>query len=167
MGIAGLLLIPFLATKFSEEVTWSGGDFVLMGSLLVGLAVTYEVAVQRVQQKGYRAAMILALLGAFLLFWVNGAVGIIGSEKQPANLLYGVVFAVGLVGAFLSRLRAPGLARTLWAAAGVQLLIPAVAWLVWPQLSWGAAGVVGVLLLNTVFALFFTGAGWLFWRVGE
>ena len=29
----------------------------------------------------------VGLAGAFLLFWVNGAVGIIGNEGQPANLM--------------------------------------------------------------------------------
>lgn len=167
VGIAGLLLIPFLATNLSKEVAWSGGDFVLLGMVLSGLAVTYEVATQRAQKKSYRAAMILAAMTAFLLFWVNGAVGIIGSEDQPANLLYGAVFLVGLTGALLSRLRAQGMARTLWIAAGVQLLIPGVAWLQWPQLSWGGAGVVGVLLFNAFFTLLLAVAGWLFWRARE
>ena len=48
--------------------------------------------------KTYRRAFFVGFLGVFLLFWVNGAVGIIGSEDNPANLLYGGVVLTGFVG---------------------------------------------------------------------
>ena len=36
-------------------------------------------------------------MAAFLLIWINLAVGIIGSEDNPANLMYGAVLLLGLV----------------------------------------------------------------------
>lgn len=164
LAIAGVLLIPFLAMQFTEEVAWSIGDFVLMGGLLVSMAVAFELVVLRSPKKTYRVAAGIGLIAVFLLFWINGAVGIIGSENQPANLLYAAVFIVGLGGAFLSRLQARGMARVMWVMAVVQLITPLLAWLIWPQLSWGGAGVVGVLLLNMFFVLLFAVAGWLFER---
>jgi hypothetical protein len=41
----------------------------------------------------------VALATDFLLVWINGVVGIIGSEQEDANLLHGAVLAVGLLGA--------------------------------------------------------------------
>jgi len=35
-----------------------------------------------------------------IIVWINGAVGITGSENNPANLLYGGVLVVGIIGAF-------------------------------------------------------------------
>jgi hypothetical protein len=44
-------------------------------------------------------------VAAFILIWMNLAVGIIGSEDNPANLMYGGVLAVAIVGAFMVRFR--------------------------------------------------------------
>ena len=38
----------------------------------------------------------MAIVAAFLLIWINLAVGINGSEDNPANLMYGGVLTVGV-----------------------------------------------------------------------
>jgi hypothetical protein len=83
--------------------------------------------------------------------WINGAVGIIGNENQPANLMYFGVLAVGLAGAFFARFEPRGMTRALYATALVQALVPMIALVIWPQVSWGAAGVAGVFILNAFF----------------
>jgi hypothetical protein len=62
---------------------------------------------------------------------VNLAVGIIGSEDHPANMMYGGVLAVGLLGAIIARLEPRGMARTLVAMAIAQALVPVIALAVW------------------------------------
>lgn len=163
--IAALLAIPLVAMQFTEEVQWSAYDFLIMGAVLSGMALAYEGIARKSGQTLYRLALGLGLLGAFLLFWINGAVGIIGNEGQDANLLFGLVFAVGLLGALISRLRARGMAHTLYAAAGVQMLVPMVALLVWPppEISW-SPGVFRVFLICGFFALLFAVSGLLFSR---
>ena len=42
----------------------------------------------------YRWAVGVALAAAFILFWVNGAVGIIGADGDDANSMYYGVLAV-------------------------------------------------------------------------
>ena len=117
------------------------------------------------RNKAYRRAFYTGLAGALLLGWANGAVGIIGSENNPANLMYGAVFAVGLIGALISRFRPRGMARTLFAVALVQVLIPVFALLVWPaKASWGDAGVIGVFVINFIFASIFVVSALLFRR---
>jgi len=115
----------------------------------------------------YRFAFGIGLSGALLLGWVNGAVGIIGSEDNHANLLYGAVFVVGLIGSLLSRFKSRGMMRTLLVAAFVQMLVPAVALIISPEVSWGNAGVSGVFVFNSVFALLFVGSALLFRRASE
>lgn len=158
-----LLMIPLIAMKFTNEVNWELSDFIIMGAILFGMAISYEVIAQKNIKKNYRIAFGLGLLGAFLLFWVNGAVGIIGTENQDANLLYGAVFVVGLVGAVISRFRPKGMSITLFVAALVQMLVPTIALLIWPPstIPW-TPSVVGVFLLSGFFALLFFMSGMLF-----
>jgi hypothetical protein len=52
----------------------------------------------------------------------------------------------------------------LFAAALVQMSVPVIALIVWPQISWGGAGLVGVFVLNAFFAVLFVVSGLLFRR---
>lgn len=165
-AVAILLLIPLVAMQFTAEVNWSPIDFVVMGGLLLGVGLAYELVVRRSEKTAYRVAFGVGLLAVFLLFWVNGAVGIIGNEGQPANLLYGAVVAVGVIGSLLARFKPSGMAVTLFAAALTQLLVPVISLLIWPDLSWGAAGMFGVFYFNGFFVLLFVISGFLFRRAG-
>ncbi|MBT2559101.1 hypothetical protein J7E24_15025 [Hymenobacter sp. ISL-91] len=159
---AGLLLIPFVAMRFTREVQWDLFDFAFAGVLLFGTGLAFELVAGRGGSTAYRVGVGMALAAALLLVWVNGAVGIIGSENNPANLLYGGVLLVALVGAAVSRLRARGLARTMLAAALAQFLVPLLALLIWrPALDWGVLGVLGA---NAIFVLLWVGAALLFQR---
>jgi hypothetical protein len=168
LSILGLLLIPFIAMQFTDEVNWAPGDFVVMGAILFSLAFAYEFIARRFGQTGYRVAFAIGLLGAFLLFWVNAAVGIIGNEGQVANLLYGAVFVVGIVGALIARFKPIGLSRALFAAALTQVLVPVIALLIWPptMISWSPS-VAGVFMISGFFALLFVVSGVLFRRAGR
>lgn len=164
-GVVFLLLIPFIAMQVTDEVNWKPFDFALMGAVLLVLGLAYELIARKSEQTAYRIAFGVGLLGAFLLFWVNGAVGIIGNEGQSANLLYGAVFVVGLVGSFMSGFKARGMARTLFAAAATQMLVPVVALLIWPPpvTSW-SPGVARVFMLSGFFAMVFVVSAVLFRR---
>jgi hypothetical protein len=74
----------------------------------------------------YRLGLTVALLTLLLLVYGIGALGVVGSGG-PADLMYVAAAAVGIVGAAIARLRAPGMARALTAAALATLLAGAVA----------------------------------------
>ena len=95
-----LLLLPLLAMQFTNEVVWDVADFIVVGVLLLGTGLTYKLAAIKVGNIVYRSAVGLALTAAFILIWVNGAVGIIGSENNDANLMYGGVLGVFVLNAF-------------------------------------------------------------------
>lgn len=172
-AVVGLiLLVPLVAMQFSEEVNWTMFDFVLMGVLLFGAALTYELVAALVRSVAYRVAVGLAVATSVLLVWINGTVGIIGDG--PVNLLYAAVLMVGFVGALIARFQPRGMARALFAMAVTQMAVPVVA-LVICQAGWAemlthpdsphpsfAPGVAPVFVLNGVFAMLFVGSASLF-----
>jgi hypothetical protein len=95
-----LLLLPLLAMQFTNEVVWDVADFIVAGVLLFGTGLTYKLAAIKVGNIVYRSAVGFAFTAAFILIWVNGAVGIIGSENNEANLMYGGVIGVFVLNAF-------------------------------------------------------------------
>jgi hypothetical protein len=76
LGSVILLLIPFIAMQFTNEVNWSLGDFVVAGILLFGTGLLCELVFRRVNNINYRIAICLILLAFFLLIWAELAVGI-------------------------------------------------------------------------------------------
>ena len=163
LATVSILMVPLVAMQFTSEVNWDLFDFAFMGTLIFGTGLVYQLIARKAGTVAYRAAVGVALTAAFLLVWINGAVGIIGNEGNPANLMYFAVLAVGLIGAFIARLEPRGMARALFATALVQMLVPVIALLILKS-PFGAAGVVGVFGLNGFFAMLFVGSGLLFRR---
>lgn len=150
---AALLLAPLVAMQFTDEVNWDAADFLVFGAMLAVAGGGFELATRASAHRAYRAAAGVALVAAFLMFWANAAVGIIGSEDHPANLMFPGVIAVGIVGAFVARLRPRGMATAMVATALAQLLAAIVAF----AAGWGPVWVftsVYVALWLTSAALF-------------
>ncbi|RSK47368.1 hypothetical protein [Hymenobacter rigui] len=157
-----LLLIPLVAMQFTAEVNWTLSDFVVAGALLFGAGTTFMLIARAANSNTYRLAAGVAVLAGLLLVWGNLAVGFIGSEDNPMNLLFGSVLAVALGGAIAARFQPLGTARALFAAALTQFAVPFVALLIkQPELT---MGVLWVIVLNTLFAGLWVLAGWLFRR---
>jgi hypothetical protein len=162
--VALILMVPLVAMQFTDEVIWTLFDFVFMGALLFGTGLAYELVARKAGTIAYRVAVGLALAAAFLLVWINGAVGIIGSEDNPANLLYGGVLAIGFIGAIVARFHPHGMARALFATALAQALVPVIAFIIWKPSFAEAPGILGVFVLNAFFVMLFVGSALLFRR---
>lgn len=166
-AVAVLLLLLLLVTQFTNfgqaDVQWN--EAIAYSIILLALGGAYELwQWLKTRSTLYRVAFGIGFVGLFLLGFVCGAVGIIGSENNPVNLLYWTVPAVIFIGLLVSRFKSHKMARTLFAAAFVQLLIPVVALILSPDVSWGNAGVIGVFILNSIFALPFIISAQLFRR---
>lgn len=158
---AGLLLLPFIAMRFSASgVNWTAADFIFMAVLLGIIGLGLELAARK-GDRAYNLATGLALAACFFLVVLTGAVGIIGDEGEIANLLFGAVILVALVGAVAARFRPSGMARAMAAAALVQLLVPAAAVILRP----GAAAAIWspeVPISTLVFAAIWLGSARLY-----
>ena len=97
----------------------------------------------------YRSAVGVALATAFVLLWVNGAVGVIGSENIHANLMYFGVLAVGVIGAVIARFQPRGMSFALFATALAQAFVTLVA--IIGRLGFSTSGPLDLLLLNGLF----------------
>ncbi len=122
-----MLLTPLVAMQFTEEMQWGAFDFAVAGALLFAACAAFELAVRMTGSASYRAAVGVAVAGSVFLIWVNLAVGVIGSEDNPANLMFAGVLAVGLLGAVIARFQALGMARALVATALTQAAAAVVA----------------------------------------
>lgn len=161
-----VLLVPLTAMQFTTEVNWDVIDFAVAWFLMAGFGFAYTVIANRLAHApgdaNYRAGVGVALGTAFVLIWMNLAVGLIGSEDNPANLLYLAVFGVGAIGALIARFEPEGMARTLATTAIVQALVPLFAVAIWkPTFTWDMIGVFG---LNAFFAALFVASALLFER---
>lgn len=74
-----LLLLPFIAMQFTDEVNWTLFDFVVAGVLLFGTGLLCELILRKVKTTGYRIAICVAILAMLLLIWIELAVGIFGT----------------------------------------------------------------------------------------
>jgi hypothetical protein len=122
-----MLLIPLIAMQFTDEVDWGLSDFIIFGTMLAVVGGVFELATRMSPNQSYRAAVGVALAGAFILIWVNGAVGIIGNEENPANLMYFGVLAIGIVGTLIARFKPSGMVRAMVATAIAQALVAVIA----------------------------------------
>ena len=161
LATAVILLLPLLA-----EWAWSLFDFVIAGALIFGTGLTFVLVVRKAGNIAYRFAVGVALAAAFILVWVNLAVGIIGDSGDPANLMYIGVLVVGIVGAIIARFRSHGMARALFAMALAQALVAVIA-LIFGLGSGSPPGVLGILILNGFFVALFVGSAWLFRHAGR
>ena len=167
VAAAFILSVPLIAMRFTDEVAWDRFDFAVAWFVLVSAGLMYKFATRNAPSLMYRVAVGVAVATALILVWMNLAVGLIGSEDNPANLMYGGVLAVGLIGAVIGRFRPHGMARALFATALAQALVPVIALIVWkpPASSTDALlGILGVFAVNALFVALFILSGLLFRR---
>lgn len=142
--VIALLLLPLIAMQFTAEVNWTGSDFMVAAILLGGTALLIELGCRFSRSGAGRAGWALVVLTSLLLIWINLAVGIIGSEDNPANQLYLVVLASVPIGALLVRFKTKGMSYVLVFTAGLQITVEVVI---------QVAGLGAAPVINAAFAL--------------
>ncbi len=156
-----MLLLALVAKQFIGEPVWID-NLAQTGTLLIGVGVAVELVSRKTGAGAYRAAVGLALGSALLLGLVNGAVGIIGSENNQANLMYGGVIVVGAIGAVIARFKPEGMARALFATALAQMLVSIVA-----LVGRMGSGLLEVVTINGFFVALFVGSAVLFGKAAR
>ncbi len=155
-GAALLLTLPLVA-----DWPWTISDFIVAGVLLGGAGLMLELIVRASGDPFYRAGAGLAVAASILLFWVNGAVGFLGDENNPANLMFFGVILTAWLGSVLAQFRPAGMARAMFAAAAVQLAVGVIGFAAgWA--SPGNSGIYEVVMGTSLFEAFWLGSAGLF-----
>lgn len=160
-AVALILLLPLVT-----GAPWTLFDYIVAGGLLGGAGLVLELVVRTSGSLAYRAGAGLAVAAAFLLIWVNGAVGFLGSEDNPANLMFAGVIAIAVLGSVIARFRAAGMAWAMFAAAAAQVSVGVIAL----ALGWsspGNAGLYEVVMGTSVFGALWLLSGGLFRKAAE
>lgn len=158
-----LLLIPFTAQLITDEMNWTLSDFVLAGFLIFGTGLAYVLITRKADNLLYRVGWGLTLFTVLFMVWVNLAVGIIGSEDNPGNLMYFAVIVILLFGILASRFRSRGMSFALISAALAQAATIPYALLNEMQTLPGSS-VSEIVLVNGLFITLFMISGILFWN---
>jgi hypothetical protein len=159
-GAAALMLAAAIASRVSGEFAWDRFDFILFGAMLAIACGAWELAIRKTKSWTFAAGAIVATGAALLLFLVNGAVGFIGSEDDPVNLIFFGVLTVAAGGAIIVRFRAEGMARTMAVTAGAQAAAGALGVAMVPDVR-------GFLLGTALFVPLWLLSSWLFARAAR
>ena len=79
LTVVFILLIPFIAMQFTDEVNWIASDFAVAAVLLLGTGLACELVLRKVKKTKHRIALCAGILVILFLIWAELAVGIFGS----------------------------------------------------------------------------------------
>ena len=156
-----VVAIFFLRTEGSpaDAMALAVSGLIIVGSIVYAATNRHGAA--------YRWAVGVAVAATFVLFWMIGAVALLGPElgRNTADLIYFAVPAVAVVGAIVTGFRPDGMARAMLAAAIAILVLPVIVVGGLTPLSPVTAGEFfpyGLLIFHSPFAALYLVSAWLF-----
>ncbi len=155
-AVALILLLPLVT-----RAPWTLFDYIVAGVVLGGAGLVLELVARASNSMAYRAGACLTIAASVLLLWVNGAVGFLGDENNPANLMFIGVIGVAVIGSVVAGFRARGMALAMFAAAAAQVAVGVTAL----ALGWSSPGNDGlyeVVMGTSVFGALWLVSGGLF-----
>lgn len=163
IGAALFFLLPVIGQLAVDGFRWGPGDFVMFATMLVVLCSLYEVASRISGSLAYRTAAGIVLLSCFALVFINLAVGIIGSEDHPANMMYFAVVLPGFLAALFVRFSPAGMVRVMIMMGVAQIIVAIVgASVAWTTPDADPNRPLGTLVLSGAFALAWLLSAYLF-----
>jgi hypothetical protein len=121
LGALAMLMVPLVASQFFEDWHWGAGGFVRVSILFFLTGMGMALVARRMGVWSYKAGVGVAIVVGFALGWSTMVQT--ADSGHPERLWYLGVLVVGSMGACLSRLKARGLALTLFAMAATLALI--------------------------------------------
>jgi hypothetical protein len=114
----------------------------------------------------YRLALAIAVGTAIFLVLGIGALGVIGSEGDRADMMFLVVLGIGAVGTIVSRLRPQGMFWTMAAMAAATMIVGIIA-IILGKHEAEHSSVAEILGLTGMYASLFATSAWCFRRSTE
>jgi hypothetical protein len=126
-GLLALWLLPLIAKQFTDEVQWTTFDHIAWAVMLGVPGLIVDLVSRLTTNWFYRGGVIITLATAFLITWANLAVGIVGNEDNPINLVFFGVVGIAVLGAPLVAFKAARLRWVLHLTAAAQALSALIA----------------------------------------
>lgn len=124
LGALAALMVPLVASQLVEGWNWPAGAFVRVYFLFFGVGMVFALIARKMGARSYKVGVGVALFAGLAFGWSTMVQT--ADSGHPERLWYLSVLVVGLIGACLARLKAAGLALTLFAMAAVVALISIV-----------------------------------------
>jgi len=77
LGTIVVLLIPLIAMRFTNEVAWQIGDFIVAGALLLSSAYLYEIVTKKLNSNLKKALVGVTVFVSLTLVWVSLATDLV------------------------------------------------------------------------------------------
>ncbi len=142
-------------------------QFLLLGLFGLALFGLFRFLVSRMpENRYYKYGIGLCIVAGFLLFWMNGAVGIIGSENNDANMMYPGLLLLSFLASLAVRFKPRGM---VWVMRGSAVALIAIA-IIALVFNVGVSGPVwpwDVIWISGFFVALLLFAGWLFQKAAD
>ena len=155
VGALAVWMIPVVAAQFVPDWHWGVGGFAMAYLVFFTAGMVFAVIARRMGEWTYKAGVGVAVFAGLGLAWSNMVQT--ADSGHPENLWFFSVLVVGLIGAAVARLRAPGLAWTLFTMAavmaGISVVLPS--WAPPEMARRVAIGHAGLVVVFTASGLLF------------
>jgi hypothetical protein len=123
-GALAVWMVPLVASQFVDDWHWGVGGFVRVYVLLFLTGIAIALIARRTGVWSYKVATVTGMVAGLALGWSTMVQT--ADSGHPERLWSLSVLVTGIIGACVARLKAPGLAITLFAMATVLALISVV-----------------------------------------
>ena len=126
-GLLAIWLLPLIAKQFTSEVQWTAEDHIAWAIMLAVPGAIVDLVSRLTTNWAYRGGVVIALGTTFVITWANLAVGIVGNEDNPINLVFFGVVAIAVFGSILVGFKANRMRWVFLATAAAQAVSALVA----------------------------------------
>ena len=152
IGALIVITIPLVAMQFTAEVVWTLSDFVIAWSILFLIGFAYQAISRKTQHFAFKIATGIAAFTTIFIIWSNLAVGIIGNEENPLNLLYFGVILLVIFGTYIAQLQASAMFRVMLSVAALHAFVSVIGLSIFsaqnPEYT-----IMNVIVINCVFVI--------------
>ena len=161
-----LLMVPFIAMQFSQEVDWSFSDFAIMGSLIFITGLAYVLLTRFAKNWMLKIAFAITIGITFFMIWANLAVGLIGAGPHAGNLMYIAIYLIVAIGTLKYYSNPKKMSNVALTAIGGLILLTLIAFMAGMQ-NYPASSTSEILIVNGFFIVPYAIAAVLFMEAGK
>ncbi|MBO6535095.1 MAG: hypothetical protein JJ966_02655 [Balneolaceae bacterium] len=166
VGASLIVLIPLIAMQFTSEVVWTLSDFIIGWAILFSIGFAYQAIARKSQQVTFKIATGIATFTTLFIIWANLAVGIIGNEENPLNLLYFGVVLLAIFGSYIASLKAKAMFRVMMSVAALHAFVSVIGLSIFTEQN-PEYTIMNVIVINCVLTLLWIVSGLLYNKSAE